>query len=258
MVTDATERNGSLVMLADVFPHLVMPVRPFVPAFRAPVVQVMSNAAIPEDIGHSVGRAAVLPRTTARHESDVATRVLMEIPGVTLVGHIVHRVIEIEVVVVHPVHRIPHIVDARERVAAFHVVGMLEEGVGRVIGAERCAQRGNPDARRLALGVDERENFVRHVSVVLSLHPAPMKGVRSLVIERIALHAVDAEDADAALVDVRSESANHALTFHLPFVAAAGRKSEDGPAVIAVNGDAHVPTDTVRVPTLMVTMHRTK
>ena len=99
-------------MRADVLPHLVMPVRPFVPAFRAPVVEMMRNAAIPEDLGHSIGRAAVLPRTAAGNESDVATRVLVEIPGVTLVGHVVHRVIEIEIVVVHPVHRIPHVIDA--------------------------------------------------------------------------------------------------------------------------------------------------
>ena len=220
MVNDPSEANSSLVVRADVFPHLVMPVGPFVPALRAPVVQMMSNAAIPEDLGHSVGRPAVLPRTTAGHEPDVATRVLMEKPGVTLVGHIVDRVIEVEVVVIHPVHGVAHVVDARERVAALHVVGMLEESVGRVIGTERCAQRGNPDARRLALGVDERENFVRHIGVVLRLHPAPMEGVRSLVCERIALHAVDAEDADSPLLDVRAEGANHALTFHLPFVAA--------------------------------------
>ena len=37
----------SLVVRADVLPHLVMPVRPFVPALRAPVVEMMSNAAIP-------------------------------------------------------------------------------------------------------------------------------------------------------------------------------------------------------------------
>jgi len=252
-------RDGrSLVVGAHVLPHLVMPVGPFVPPLRAPVVQMMSNAAVPEDLGHSVGRPAVLPRATAGHKVDVAARVLLEIPGVTLVGHIVHRVIEIEIVVIHPVHRVPHIVDARERVAAFHVVGMLEKGVGRVIGTERCAQRGDPYARRLALGVDEWENFVRHIGVVLRLHPAPMEGVRSLVCERIALHAVDAEDSDAPLVDVRSEGANHALTFHLRFVAAARRECEDGPAVVAVNGDTHVAIETVRVPTLMVTMHRMK
>jgi len=70
-----------------------------------------------------------------------------------------------------------------ESVAALHVVRMLEECVGRVIGTERCAQCCDSDARRLALGVDERENFVRHIGIVLRLHPAPVEGVRSLVLE---------------------------------------------------------------------------
>src|SRR6266508_205873 len=183
IVNDPSGANGSLVVRADVFPHLVMPVGPFVPALWAPVVQMMSNAAVPKDLGHSVGRPAVLPRTTAGYQPDVATRVLMEIPWVILISHIVHRVIEVEVVVIHSVHRIPQIVNARERVAPLHVVGMLEESVGRVKGTERCAQRGNSEARRLALGVDERKNFVRHISVVLRLHPAPIEGVRSLVLE---------------------------------------------------------------------------
>src|SRR5213078_889138 len=97
-----------LIMLVHILPHLMMPVGPFVPALRAPVVQMMSNAAIPEDLGHSVGRPAVLPRTTAGHEPDVATRVLMEKPRVILVGHIIDGVVEVEVVVVHPVHGIAH------------------------------------------------------------------------------------------------------------------------------------------------------
>src|SRR5262249_34353397 len=101
-----------LVVLPHVFPHLVMPVGPLVTALRAPVVQMMSNAAVPEDLGHAVARPAVLPRSTAGHEPDVATRVVMKIPCVTQVRHVVHRVIEIEVVVIHPVHRIPHVVDA--------------------------------------------------------------------------------------------------------------------------------------------------
>jgi len=230
---------------ADVFPHLVMPVGPLVSAFRAPVVEMMRNTAIPEDLGHSIGRPAVLPRTAAGHQVDIATRVMMEIPGVTLVGHIVDRVVEVEVVVVHAVHGVSHIVDARERVATLHVIGMFQESVGRVISAERCAQRGNPDAWRLALGIDERENFVRHIGIVLRLHPTSMEGMRALVIKRIALHAVDAEDSNSALLDVGAERANHALTFHLRFVAAAGREGEDGSAVIAVNRNAHFAIDAV-------------
>src|SRR4051812_37435436 len=102
-----------------------MPVGPFVTAFWAPVVQMMSNAAIPENLRHSVGGSAVLPRTTPGYQSNVAARVLMEIPWVSLVSHIVDRVIEVKIVIVHPIHGVSHIVDARERVTTLHAVGML-------------------------------------------------------------------------------------------------------------------------------------
>src|SRR6266567_5781266 len=105
---------------------------------------------------------------------------------------------------------------------------MFEESVGRVISTERCAERTYPDAGCPAHGVDEREDFVRHIGVVLRLHPTSMERVRAFVCERIALHAVDAEDADAPLVEIRAEGADHALTFLLPLVAHTGRKGEDG------------------------------
>ena len=122
---------------------------------------------------------------------------------------------------------------------------MLEESVSCVISAERCAQRGDGDAGRLALGVDEREDLIRHIGIVLRLHPAPMEGVRSLVCERIALHAVDAEDANSPLLEVWAESADHALTFLLMLVAHAGGEGENGRSVIAVNRDAHVAIETL-------------
>src|SRR5437016_7082112 len=90
---------------------------------------------------------------------------------------------------------------------------------------------------------------------IARLQRAAVKRMCTFVAERIALHAVDAEDSDSPRVQIRAESANHALTFLLMLVAAARREGEDGRAVIAVNGDAHVPIETVRVPTLMVTMH---
>jgi len=72
-----------------------------------------------------------------------------------------------------------------------------------------------------------------------------MEGVRSLVIERIALDSVDAENPDPSLVEVRAEGADHALAFLLVFVAHAGGEGDDGHAVIAVNSDTHVPIETV-------------
>src|ERR1043166_1230348 len=97
----------------------------------------MSDAAIPEHFGHSIGRPTVFPRAATSREMDVTTPILIEKTGVMLVGHIVDWIIEVEVVVVHPVHGIAHVVDAGERVAALHVVGMLAESVGCVIGTER-------------------------------------------------------------------------------------------------------------------------
>jgi len=69
--------------------------------------------------------------------------------------------------------------------------------------------------------------------------------VRALICERIALHAIDAENADPPLVEVRTEGANHALTFLLPLVAHAGGEGENRHAVMAVNSDAHVAVETV-------------
>src|SRR4051794_24202808 len=69
---ERSERSERLLEVgADVFPHLVMPVRPFVTALRSPVVQMMSNTAIPENLRHSVGRPAVLPGTTAGYQPDI-------------------------------------------------------------------------------------------------------------------------------------------------------------------------------------------
>src|SRR5438552_825005 len=83
------------------------------------------DPAVPKHLGHSIGGPAVLPWTTAGHEPDVAARILVEKPGIILVGHVVDRVIEVEVLVVHPVHGIAHVVDARQRVAALYMIGML-------------------------------------------------------------------------------------------------------------------------------------
>src|SRR5437868_5008213 len=125
------------------------------------------------------------------------------------------------------------------------MIGMLEEGVSSVISTERCPVGGDRDAGRLAHGVDEGEDFVRHIGVVLRLHPAPMERVRSLVCERIALYAVDGEESDPSLLDVGAKCSDHALTFLLMLVAHAGREGEDGHAVMSVNVDAHVAVETV-------------
>jgi alkylated DNA repair dioxygenase AlkB len=215
----------------------------------------MGNAAVLKNVRHSISRPAVLPWTTAGREVNVAARVLVKKPGIALVGHVIDRVIEVKVVVVHAVHGIPQVINTRERVAALHVVRVFKESIGSVIGAEGCAISGDGDAGRLALGIDEGKHFARDVIVILRLQPAAMERVRAFVVEGIALDSIDAEDADSTLIDVGSKGANHALTFLFPLVTHAGWKGEDGRTVIAVTGDAHFSIQAVRIPTLMVTLH---
>src|SRR5438046_10343435 len=97
---------------------------------------MMSNPPAREHGGKLVGRAAVFPWAATGHEPDVANRVLMEKPGITLVRYVVHRIIEVEVVVVHPVHSVAHIINAGEHVAALHAIGMSDAGVGRGLRAK--------------------------------------------------------------------------------------------------------------------------
>src|SRR5439155_24029175 len=88
---------------------------------------MMRYAAALEYLGHAVSRPGHFPRATAGREVDVTTRQLLKKPGIVLVGHIVDRVIEVEVVIVHPVHRVALVVNAGERVATEVIVRLAEE-----------------------------------------------------------------------------------------------------------------------------------
>src|SRR3954466_1383165 len=85
----------SLEVLPDVFPHLVVPIGPFVAAFWAPIVQVMGNAGAGEDFRHCVGGTRHFPRAAASCEVDVASCELLKEPGIVLVCHVVDGVIKI-------------------------------------------------------------------------------------------------------------------------------------------------------------------
>ena len=61
-----------------------MPVGPFVATLRAPIVQMMRDAAAREHGGHLVGRVGYFPWATAGRQVDVATPVLVEKPGVRI------------------------------------------------------------------------------------------------------------------------------------------------------------------------------
>src|SRR3954464_7049909 len=85
---------------AQVLVELMIPVRPVVAAERAPVVEVMANAAARQNVRHSIGFIAALPWPAAGHEVDVARRQVAELPWVGCVGHVIDGIVEVEIVVV--------------------------------------------------------------------------------------------------------------------------------------------------------------
>ena len=233
----------------------MLPIRPVVSAERTPVVQVMPHAAAREDLRHPVRFAAVLERTGPGREVDVAARQVAERPGIVDVGHVVDRVVEVEVVVVGAVHEALHVVDAREREAALHDVGVFEEGIGRMIRPERRAHRPDRRIRRLAVRARERDHLVADVLVVLPLHPAPVQRVRAAVGERIAVVDVDAERLDRAGVDELGDRGDQPLPFVFLFVAAAGREHDHRRAPVAEHHHAELAADPFRVPAMMFASH---
>src|SRR6266581_4878707 len=208
----------------DVFPHLVFPEGPVVPAVRPPIVEMLRDALPRKHFRKLVGRAAVLPRAGTGRDVDVARGQLFEQPRVVEVREIVHRIVEVKIVVVQPIHEFLQIIDAGHGEAALDHVGMLEERVRGVVCAKGRAHRGDSDALRLAVVPDEGNNLLAQISVEHRLDVTPVKRVRGLVVEAVVVDGIHRVELHLAAVDEVAERADHALAFELEFIAGAGRK----------------------------------
>ena len=172
---------------------------------------------------------------------DVALAQVGQVVGVAQAGHVVDGVVEVEVVVVVPVHETPQVVHAGEREAPPDEVGVLQEGIGGVIGAEGRPGGRDEDARRAAVLLDEGRHLEGDVGVVHRLHVAAVTGVGLLVVPALVVDGVDAEDLHPSGVDVAREGGDHPLPLVFVLVAPAGREREHRQAVVAVDADGHLP-----------------
>src|SRR5713226_3645476 len=239
----------------NVLAHLVLPIRPVVPALRTPIVEGVANALRGEHFGEAIRRARVFPLAGAGGNVNVAGGELLEHPRIAEVGQVIDGIVEVKVVVVHSVHEIFQVVDAGHGEAALDDVRMLEEGVGRVIRAERHAHGGDADLR-LAIAPNERHDFFAQIRVEYGLHVAAMKGMRGLVVEREAVDGIDAEEFHFAGVDEIAERADHALAFEFPLVAGTRREAEQRRSPVAVDHDAQFDAQAWRMPAMNFALHR--
>ncbi len=183
---------------------------------------------------------------------DVTRRELLLNPRIVQVRQVVHGIVEVEVVVVHPVHETLEIVDPRERIAAFDHVRIAEQRVGGVVRAQRRAHRGDGDAGRLAIGVDERDDFVADVLVEHPLAPAAVERMRAAVQIRLVVVRTHAVHLDAAGIDELPQRVGHTVALQLPLVAVTRRKRQQRWAPMPENRHTHVVLEPRRIPDAMI------
>src|SRR6266404_5142537 len=238
----------------DVFPHHVLPVRPVVAAFGAPVIERMANAFPAKNLGQAVRRPGVFPLPGAGGDMNVAGGKLLVYPGIAQVGEVVDGIVEIKIVVIHPVHEIFQVVHAGHSEAALDDVGMLEERVSRVIRAERHAHGRNANLR-LATAPDERHDFFAQVRIEDGLHVAAMKRMRGFVVERKSVDGIDAEEFQFAGVDEIGQRADHPLAFQLELVTRARRKAQQRRSPVAVDDYTQFDAQARRMPAMNFALH---
>src|SRR5467141_4955814 len=216
----------------------------------------MADAFAGENFREAVGGSAVLPRTGTGADVNVTTFDLLIEPGIARVREVIDGIVEIKIVVVHPVHEIPQVVDAGHREAALDDVGVLEEAVGGVVRAKRSAHRRDRNALCLTIVPNKRDDLFPQVRIKNDLDVAAMKRVRALVVKTLPIDRIHGEKFDSSGFDEIRERADHALALELPLVAGAGREAQERWAPMTEDGDAQLHAEPVRVPAVIFTFHR--
>lgn len=241
--------------MGDVFAHLVLPVRPVVAAHGTPVIERMSNALVREDSGKMVRGTGIFPGAGAGSQMNVAGFQLAVDPGIGKILDVVGGIVEIKIVVIHAIHEITKVIDTGHGEAALDHVGMLEERICGVIRTEGSAHRGDGHLR-LAIAPNKRNNLFAQVGIEHSLDVTAVKRVRAFVVKTEAIDGIDGVELDAAGVNEIGERADHSLPFEFPFVSGAGRKTENGRTIVAVNDDAEFDAEAMRIPMVIVAVHK--
>src|SRR5262249_20600163 len=108
---------------------------------------------------------------TARSHDNILSAQHIESLAFVLVWDVVHRVVEVDIIVVIVVRKTPDIVYAAHSQDAAHLVGMTQPEVHGMVAANTRANRDQVWVAVLALA--ERQNFVVTVFIELDVAKSP-------------------------------------------------------------------------------------
>src|SRR6266404_6370223 len=83
-----------------------------------------------------------------------------------------------------------------------------------------------------------------------------MKWMSSFIVKAQAVDGIHAVKFQFAAVDEIGESADQGLAFQFPFVAGAGWEADQRRAIVAVNNNAEIEAQAMRIPAMDFTFHR--
>src|SRR6201981_2512043 len=83
-----------------------------------------------------------------------------------------------------------------------------------------------------------------------------MKWMSSFIVKAQAVDGIHAVELKLAAIDEIGERADHGLAFQFPFVAGAGGKADQRRAIMAVNDNAEIEAQAMRIPAMDFTFHR--
>ena len=216
----------------------------------APHVEVVRDALRPEEIRELPRAARGLVGALPADDVDVAL-VAEQVQGVIAgdVGDEGHRVVEVDLLVAQPVRVVGlQIVEAAHGDERVEQIGPAEELVGRVEGAEARAGHGHARAGVVHHAADVGDDLLLDVGRVERLAPPTLLRRHVLVHPRVAVDAVDGEDAHAAGEDERLDGLDQPEPLVFEEIGLRGRVDEQRVAPIAVGDNGHLEPEALAVP----------
>src|SRR5207248_9251978 len=126
--------------------------------------------------------------------------------GIGNIRDVIDGIIEIEIVIVVPVHKGPHLECSAHGNTTRDVIGVFQGKVERMVRAETAA--GSPDLRRSIYPTNQRQYFVEEVVLVGNVPHDPVMWMNVPIVPAFSIHAVDTKEMQLPPLDLLPNCVN--------------------------------------------------
>ncbi len=206
----------------------------------APDIEAARNIFVAKDLRHAFVLVPALIVNTGGEDVGI-TAVTIEIPRIADVWEIVHRNVEVAVVVVVAAEKVGGVEGSAHGEHAGEDIWVTERHVHCVVPAEAGAD--GADSRVLVELADEGNNFVDDVVTVLYLAGDSPARWDIAVVPAFAVDRVDTVELEVAVFELVLKGADHLAIFKLVEAATGCGEDDGGIARVPEDQQFHVATE---------------